>query len=170
MLISAVTLLVLAIILLWIASIQRRNLGLPTGRVIYSDTNQWKNPEQPLYDAKIDLTGKPDYLIQENKTLIPVEVKSNLRGQQPYQSHIYQLAAYCYLIERNYNIRPPYGILHYPDHSFAIDYTEELESKLHQIIYDLRKCENGKAPPRSHQSIARCKGCGYREICDQKKE
>jgi CRISPR-associated exonuclease Cas4 len=170
MLVSAFVLIALAILLLWISSRQRRELGLPTGRIVYSDTNQWESVAQPFYDPKTGLAGKPDYLIQHKKSFIPVEVKSNLKGQQPYQSHIFQLAAYCYLIEQNYNNRPDYGILYYPSRTFAIDYTEELESKLHQIIYELRKCENGIEPHRSHESIARCKHCGYRDICDQKIE
>lgn len=170
MLISAFALIGLAILLLWVSSRQRRDLGLPTGRIIYSDTDQWKKVEQPFYDPKTGLVGKPDYLVQHKRTIIPVEVKSKLKGQKPYQSHLIQLAAYCYLIEQNYNNRPTYGILHYPSHTFAIDYTEELESKLHQIIYELRKCENGKEPYRSHESVSRCKRCGYRDVCDQKIE
>lgn len=170
MLLAACTLIILAILLLWVSSKQRRNLGLPTGQVIYSDTDQWKKVEKPLYDPKTGLAGKPDYLVQHKGTFIPVEVKSNLKGDQPYQSHIYQLAAYCYLVQQYYNNRPTHGILHYPDRSFAIDYTEELESKLHQIIYEIHKNENGKAPHRSHELIAKCKRCGYREICDQKIE
>jgi CRISPR-associated exonuclease Cas4 len=170
MLFSAFALIALAILLLWISSRQRRDLGLPPGRVIYSDTNRWKPVEQPFYDPKIGLAGKPDYLVQHKGTYIPVEVKSNLKGKKPYQSHIYQLAAYCYLIEQNYKNRPTYGILHYPSRTFAIDYTIELESKLHQIICELQECENGREPHRSHESFARCKHCGFRDICDQKIE
>jgi len=168
MLLAAFVLIILAIILLWISSRQRRNLGLPSGRVIYSDTDQWRKVEQPLYDPKIGLTGKPDYLVQHKDKCIPIEVKSNLKSQKPYSSHIYQLAAYCYLIQSRYNSRPPYGILHYPNRTFAIDYTPELESKLHQIINEIRRCEDGNGPHRSHESIAKCKRCGYRDICDQR--
>ena len=42
-------------------------------------------------------------------------------------SHIYQLASYCLLVEKTYGKRPPYGIIHYKDQDFAIDYTQELE-------------------------------------------
>jgi CRISPR-associated exonuclease Cas4 len=167
MLLEAFALIILAIILLWVSSKQRRNLGFPTGRIIYSDTDQWKKVEQPLYDPKLGLTGKPDYLVKHKDTYIPIEVKSNPNIQKPYSSHIYQLAAYCYLIQIRYNIRPPYGILHYPNHTFAIDYTSEMESKLHQIINEIRKCEDGNGPHRSHESVAKCKRCGYRYKCDQ---
>ena len=168
MLIAVFVLTILAIILLWISSRQRRNLGLPTGRVIYSDTDLWKRVEQPLYDSKLGLTGKPDYLVKHKGTYIPIEVKSNPKIQQPFTSHIYQLAAYCYLVHSRYNIRPPYGILHYPNRTFAVDYTPDLESELHQIINEIHKCADGNDPHRPHELIAKCKHCGYRDICDQR--
>jgi CRISPR-associated exonuclease Cas4 len=170
MLLAACALIILAILLLWVSSRQRRNLGLPTGQVIYSDTGKWREVQQPLFDLKTGLAGKPDYLVQHKGTFIPVEVKSNLKGDQPYQSHVYQLAAYCYLIQQNYNNRPTHGILHYPNRTFAIDYTKELESKLHQIIFRIHNIGNGRAPHRSHESAAKCNHCGYREICDQRIE
>jgi len=167
MLQAAYGLIIFALLLLWVSSRQRRNLGLPSGQVIYSDTGQWKKVKQPLYDPKFGLAGKPDYLIQHKGTIIPIEVKSNTKIDHPYQSHIYQLAAYCYLIQQNYNYRPTHGILHYPNQTFAIDYTEDLESKLHRIIFEMHNFGNGKIPPRSHESISKCRRCGYREICDQ---
>jgi len=168
MLLAAIILLILAGILLRISSRQRRILGLPAGRIIYSDTDQWKTVEQPLYDPELGLTGKPDYLVKHKNTYIPIELKSNPNIKNPYSSHIYQLAAYCHLVQSRYNLRPPYGILHYPNHTFAIDYTPELESKLHQIINEIRKCEDEHGPQRSHDSLAKCKRCGYRDICDQR--
>jgi CRISPR-associated exonuclease Cas4 len=165
---AAFILISLAIILFWISYRQRRNLGLPVGRVIYSDTHQWKTEKQPFYDPDLDLTGKPDYLVKHKNTFIPIELKSNPRIQYPYPSHIYQLAAYCHLVQARYNHRPPYGILQYPTNTFVIDYTPELESKLHKIIADIRKCEDGHIPHRSHHSFAKCKQCGYRDICDQR--
>ncbi len=166
MFILALAILILAVSLLWISSRQRRTLGIPNGRVVYVDTTHWKSVEKPLYDSLLKLVGKPDYLVQRNDTLIPVEVKSKLKGQKPYSAHILQLAAYCYLVERNYNIRPLYGLLHYPNHTFEIDYSTELESKLYQTISEMRRCENNHQVVRSHQSVAKCQSCGYRDICN----
>lgn len=169
MLFLAVLLLIISAIVLWQARRQQRALGLPGGRVIYSDTRAWGAPlEQALYDPKIGLTGKPDYLVEQNGQIIPVEVKSSRVGEAPYDSHIYQLAMYCLLVQRCLGKRPPYGILHYPNRTLAIDYTPQLEQAALALIEEIRSQERRKQLPRSHQISARCRGCGYRQICDER--
>jgi hypothetical protein len=37
------------------------------------------------------------------------------------------LAAYCLLVEENFGVRSPHGILQYRDRAFAIDYTDDLK-------------------------------------------
>lgn len=165
---AIVTLLfILALILLWQARRRANVLGLPAGRIIYADTQKWAPVEEPLYDASLGLTGRPDYLIQDGETIIPVEVKSNRVSSAPYDSHIFQLAAYCLLVECVYGIRPPHGILHYANRTFAVDYTIDLESALLDILKEMRTDERRRTLPRSHDNPARCRGCGYRSLCDQ---
>ena len=53
MLYIALVLIVLAIIVLWQSSRQRKQAGLPGGRVIYTDTRAWGRVEQPL---TVDMT------------------------------------------------------------------------------------------------------------------
>lgn len=166
--ILGIFLLVAALVVLWIASRQRRATGLPSGRVIYSDTNRWNRVEKPLYDPISGLTGKPDYLVEEGGILIPVEVKSSRAPSIPHDSHVYQLAAYCRLVERMYHQRPPYGILHYRDRTFSIDYTPALEDELDALLDRIRDQEHQGEASRSHDEPARCARCGYRNICDQR--
>lgn len=163
----AILLTILATGLLWISSRQRQGAGLPGGRIIYSDTKNWGAVEQPLYDPIVGLTGKPDYLVQQGDHLIPVEVKSKRISQAPYDAHIYQLAAYCLLVQRVFGQRPPYGILHYANRTFSIDYTPELESQLIDLVLEMQTQNNRKSLNRSHQIPARCARCGYRSACDQ---
>jgi CRISPR-associated exonuclease Cas4 len=165
---SAGFLLLLALILLWQSSRQRRSAGLPGGRVIYSDTRAWGPVEKPLYDNALGLTGKPDYLVEQNGRLIPVEVKSGRAPEAPYDSHIYQVAAYCLLVERTMGSRPPYGIIHYADRDFAVDYTHDLENALLDILAEIRRDERREEVDRSHNSPARCAKCGFRNVCEQK--
>jgi len=164
---AALTLLFLALILFWQANRQRKSAGLPGGKVVYSDTKDWGPVEKPFYDPMLGLTGKPDYVVQEGDQMIPVEVKSSRRTGSPYDSHIYQLAAYCYLVERETGKRPHYGILHYPTRTFRIDYTEELESALLELIAEIRYQERRTVVNRSHESPQRCARCGYQETCTQ---
>jgi len=158
----------LGLVLLWLSARKRRASGLPGERIIYSDTRQWGSVEKPLFDGALGLTGKPDYLVESGKQFIPVEVKSTRGVTGPLDAHIYQLAAYCLLVKHAYGIRPDYGILHYPDRTYQIDFTPALEADLLAILDEMRVQDRRKEVERSHQSEARCRGCGFRNQCDQR--
>lgn len=168
MLYLALALVIVAGILFWQARQKRQAIGLPAGRIIYSDTKRWGAVEQPIYDPELSLVGKPDYLVEQNGQLIPVEVKSSQVGQAPYDAHIYQLAAYCLLVHRHYGKRPAFGILHYTNHTFAIDYTPQLEQSILELLAEIHSLERKKQIQRSHENLQRCKACGFRTTCDQK--
>lgn len=168
MLTIAILLLILGFFLFVQASRKRKATGLPGGQIIYADTSQWDPVEKPLYDPREGLSGKPDYLVKQAGMVIPVEVKASRVAQKPYDSHIYQLAAYCYLVAREYKVRPDYGILHYPNQTFRIDYTPELEREMLDTLFDMRTQARRKQVQRSHQAPQRCTHCGYRSICDQR--
>jgi CRISPR-associated exonuclease Cas4 len=159
----------LALLVLWLSRRQQKKTGLPEGRVVYADMGKWQPNSQALYDPKLDLTGKPDYLIYQDNFPIPVEVKTGRTPSKPYDSHVFQLAAYCYLVEAVTGKRPPYGILNYPDQTFEIKYTENLRQSLLDLLGDLRIKERSRAAvPRSHDHAARCSHCGFRSICDER--
>lgn len=163
----ALFLAILAVFLFWQAGRKKKETGLPTGHVIYADTRKWGKTEAPLYDGVLNLTGKPDYLVVEGEALIPVEVKSGWAPSTPYEGHIHQLAAYCLLVERTTGNRPAHGILRYRNRTFAVDYTAELESKLLDLLAEMRRAERSGEIDRSHEAPARCIRCGYRSLCDQ---
>src|SRR5512140_1585800 len=164
----ALLVLLLALILLWQSNRQRKQAGLPGGRVVYTDTRAWGKVEAPLFDHALGLTGKPDYLIDHDGQLIPVEVKTGRTPDAPYDSHIYQVAAYCLLVQKTYNKRPAYGLIHYPHRDFAVDFTPELESALLDQLAEMRRDDARRDVPRSHDQAARCARCGFRKVCDQK--
>ena len=98
-----------AVLFLWSAR-KRRQTGLPTGKIVYADTDAWQKLPAPLYDPSLRLTGKPDYVVDIGGGVrVPVEVKSAPAPAEPYDSHVMQLAAYCLLLERSSGKRPPYG-------------------------------------------------------------
>ncbi|MGE5073459.1 MAG: CRISPR-associated protein Cas4 [Anaerolineae bacterium] len=168
MLYLAILLLLIGIFLLWQSSRQRKQAGLPGGLVVYTDTLAWGTVEKALYDHALGLTGKPDYLIEHEGQLIPVEVKTGRTPDEPYDSHIFQVAAYCLLVEKTYGKRPAYGLIHYPRRDFAIDFTPELESALLEQLAEMRRDEHRRDVPRSHDEPVRCRNCGFRHVCDQK--
>jgi CRISPR-associated exonuclease Cas4 len=167
MILAIGALILTALILLFISSHQRKSAGLPPGRVISSDPKLWGNLDKPLYDPDHHLTGRPDYLVRDGDKLIPVEIKSRRVSQTPLDSHIYQLAAYCMLVDHTFRSRPPYGILHYPNNTFAIDYTAELEADLSRLLADMHSKERVREVHRSHASPSRCRRCGFNSVCDQ---
>ena len=168
MIFAALLLFIVALIFFWRSDRQRKEAGLPGGRIIYTDTHGWGKVEKPLFYTALELTGKPDYLVQQNGKIIPVEVKSGRAPEAPYDSHIYQLAAYCLLVEKTYHTRPPYGIIHYENRDFAIDYTQKLEEALIDLLVEMKRDEHKKDIPRSHEQAGRCAKCGFRKHCDQR--
>jgi len=167
MLVPGLVLLVLALIVLLLSNRTQKSAGLPGGQVIYADTSKWETVEKPLYDPITQITGRPDYVVQQGQQMIPVEVKSGSVPDSPYDSHIFQLAAYCLLVEREFGKRPAYGIIHYGKRTFSVPYTPELESALIDLLTEMRQNERRKNVARSHEQAARCRGCGYAYTCEQ---
>lgn len=163
---AVLILLALGLLLLWIARRMRRAGGLPAGRVIAQDTLGSRREGETLYDPVFDLAGRPDYLVEQGGRLVPVEIKSGRSQAGPRPSHRLQLAAYCRLVEAVYARRPPLGILQYADRAYAIAYTSDLESELERTLAEMR-LRLGEPLDRSHNSALRCRGCGFREVCDQ---
>lgn len=150
------------------ANLQER-AGLPPGNVIYTDSGTWFPNQEPLHANDICLTGKPDYLVeQDDGTIVPVELKSGMAPDDPWDGHVYQLAAYCFLVEANYGIRPDYGIVQYQDRAFAIDYTEELEDEMLDILEEMRLDLRAGGVDRSHDDWVVCRSCGMKRSCDQR--
>lgn len=163
----AIIFLITSIYFFWQSASRRRKSGLPAGRVIYTDMNKWIRVEKPIFDSELRLTGKPDYLVKNGNDLIPVEVKSTNIKHSPYDSHLYQLAAYCLLVQKVYGQRPPYGILHYPNRTVSVDYTKEIEAATLEVLDKMRYLSRNSVVDRSHESKVRCHNCSYRYICDQ---
>ena len=168
MLIAGLLTLIVALILFFISGRQRRAAGLPSGRVVYTDMRAWGKVEKPLFDKDLGLTGKPDYLIEQHGKIIPVEVKTGRTPESPYDSHIFQVAVYCLLVQKVYGKRPAYGIIHYPGRDFAVDYTLDLENALLDLLAEMRIHEQRSKVARSHEDEQRCRRCGFREVCDQR--
>ncbi len=162
--------LILIIAALWLLSqsqLLRQRTGLPRGRVVYTDTTSWSRCTAPLFSPTYGVSGKPDYLIQQGRTYIPVEVKSRVAPEVPYPSHIMQLAAYCLLVEDTYEQPPEYGIIKYRDQAFEIDYTPQLKTRLLNTLDEMRSGFTTRDVSPQHRDAARCRSCGYRQVCDK---
>ena len=137
--------------------------------MLYRDTEEMEAPERPLRSRRYGLVGRPDYLVRTRERgrryVVPVEVKSRRRPAQPYASHILQLAAYCLLVEDNFDAAPPYGLLRYADATLQIPYTDELRGRVLDTAAEIRQARRAPEVRRSHSEPRRCAGCGYRSAC-----
>ncbi len=152
----------------WLGRRLRAETGLPIqARVVYSDTGAWEKVEKPLFARRYLLTGKPDYLVEENGVLIPIEVKPNRVASEPRLSDTLQLAAYGLLVEETFGTAPPYGLLKYREVVFSIEFTAELRAELLDVLAEMRRDLNANEVARSHDEASRCRACGYRNECGE---
>lgn len=148
----AITLLLLCIgiIILWLIKRQEEQFGILTGHKIYSDTE--KSPGVILYSKTINLAGKPDYIIKDKDSVIPVEVKTGKTPSEPYQNHVMQLMSYCLLVEEDYGKAPIGGYLKYPQKEFKLLYTEEAKEGVINLVKEITQLKvSGEELYCSHQ-------------------
>lgn len=168
--------LILLVIALGLARLSRRGQqasGLPLAglEVVYSDSGAWEKVAEPLFSARYGLTGKPDYIMRGREGTIPVEVKPLRQAEQPYESDIMQLAAYCLLLEEAWDETPPYGLLRYKEKTFRLPWTGELRDQLLDLLDEMRELSgfeayrDGPLPDPQHDMTVRCHNCGFHYIC-----
>ena len=165
---------------------ESKRSGLPAGALLYSDTGrpvgrvapaevnrEGVRQERPLVSRSLGLVGRPDYLIEAEGGVVPVEVKSAAcpKGGRPYDSHLAQLAAYCLLVEDVLGARVPYGLVKYRDREVRVEYTPELRARALALIGEMREdsaaANAGREVHRSHDDPRRCAGCSVRDACTE---
>ena len=168
------------------AARESKRAGLPAGALLYSDTGrpvgrvagtevgpEGKKQERPLVSETLELIGRPDYLIEADGGVVPVEVKSTScpAGGRPYDSHLAQLAAYCLLVEDVLGAKVPYGLVKYRDREVRVEYDDELRGRALDLIgemkADMAASAEGEEVHRSHDDPRRCAGCSLRDVCTE---
>lgn len=163
-----VALLLLALVLLLKARQWQQASRLPDGEIVFSDMGAWMRQRKPLYAPALRLTGKPDYLIeQDDGAIIPVEVKSSAAPREPYYGHVMQLAAYCLLVQATYGLRPSHGIIQYRDNAFSVAFTPRMENDVLELLEIMRMDAEAPDVDRDHDNWRRCAGCGHLRHCGQ---
>ena len=168
------------------AARESKRAGLPAGALLYSDTGRpvgrvagtevgrdGRKQERPLVSETLELVGRPDYLIEAEGGVVPVEVKSTScpAGGRPYDSHLAQLAAYCLLVEDVLGATVPYGLVKYRDQEVRVEYTDEMRERALALIEEMKADMNasteGLEVHRSHDDPRRCGGCSLRDVCTE---
>lgn len=161
-----IALILFALGILLLAIILRQRSGLPWARVVSTDVGETRTLTHPLFSARLGLTGKPDYILQQGDYLIPVEVKPHRRAPQPYPSDLMQLAAYLVLLEETTDVAPPYGLLRYAEETFSLRYTPAVRAEVLATLTEMRDLLSAVDVVRNHDDAARCRGCGFRSQCE----
>ena len=161
----AVGMLLVALLVWGVARALQRRSGLPAGRVRYEDTA--RRESGVLRSARYRLSGKPDYLLETARGLVPVEVKPTRRAPAPYDSDLMQLAAYCLLVEEAGGSAPRPGLRRDAEQSWDVPWDEPARRRLLDPLALVDSATSQRDVARSHEQPARCRGCGQRANCDQ---
>ncbi len=66
-----------------------------------------------------------------------------------------------------YGRRPAYGLIKYADKILRVEFTPALEAELLELLDHVRADGEADDVARSHSSAARCRACGFREVCEE---
>jgi len=132
-----------------------RYVGMETSRLLKSE--------------RYGLTGRPDYILERNGEIIPVEVKSGRKPKGPLFSHVLQVAAYCLLLEEEGN-KVSHGILRYGDMEHEVEFDAELRSILLGKVKEMRRLRGSGDVHRNHHRPGKCHSCSRREKCPERLE
>lgn len=107
----------------------------------------------------IDETIRIDYI---DKDLAVHEIKMSKAEDEASK---YQILYYIYYL-RNKGIECNKGVIHFPQSKKieTIQYREEIEREIKEIIIEIDKIKNMKIPPSVDQN-KKCKKCSYFELC-----
>lgn len=171
---AALLFLALVGVVLW-AIYRALNPGYPKGRVFAVDappsvrgagSHVGRVPR--MHSPRYGLAGTPDELRTSDRGhWVPVEIKSSVgptRGAPVYASHRIQLLAYCLLVEEQYGVSPPYGILIYRDGApREVAWNGSARNEVIDWIGRARQPYRDEADP----SPGKCARCPYRRQCDR---
>lgn len=144
---------------------RQRDSGVVPGELVDSDLVK---EAELLSDAEWGLSGRPDYILQTERGLVPVEVKTGNTPPKPYESHVMQVATYMRLLEANTGKPPDYGLITYPDGVFRVAWDDEIKKKLRRTLDAMKEAQEAGRADRDHHHKGRCLGCARREACDQR--
>jgi CRISPR-associated exonuclease Cas4 len=163
LLIASVVFIIISIIARYRTRKIKAKNKIQQGKITYSDLNR---PASSLFSKKYRITGKPDYVIKQKKYHLPVEFKTGSQSN-PLKNHIFQVAAYCQLIEENYGGFVPYGILVYNNSDqYKIPFDPKTRFELESTIKKMRNTLKTGKITMNHNEVRRCKACSMRQYCN----
>jgi len=148
-----------------------RALGLPAGRIVYSDAD---GTARPLVARRYPLTGKPDYVVLTpgpNGHHVPVELKSGRAPRAggtsvPRHEDVLQLVTYLIILDDLYDHTPRHGLLRYADATFEVPYGDDLRAEVLDLLAEMQALDETDDAPAGDPGRQKCRACAFREICE----
>ena len=157
-----ITLLLLFLFLLGLALFlgarrRRAHAGIGRGQMVSQD-------DVLLVSHRYRLAGRPDRIVKRGAHYIREEKKP---GRKVYNAYRAQIGVYLLLIEEQYGVRPPYGVLVLGDgRRVKIPNTDALRAWVLAIAERIRQHRERLDLPLPPPSNPRqCRGCGQRHHC-----
>jgi CRISPR-associated exonuclease Cas4 len=144
----------------WVESLEfRRTLaryGFPEGR---------RHTGLDLFDGKLGLKGKIDWLIEDGTRAAVIECK--LTSGDPSANHRLQLAGYALLVERLLGWQVPICFVYrVPDERlFSIPITEANRIEVEKALDGIRHMMATEIIPEATELRARCTDCEFSNFC-----
>jgi CRISPR-associated exonuclease Cas4 len=155
-----------------IANQVRQEANLPPGELVSIDSSREgfsKLRQQNIVSARYGISGRPDRVVRTVDGIMPVELKSgNAPRTGPYEAQVAQLAVYCLLIEEEFKTTVKEGVIQYSDRSITVKFDDRMRSWILALVEEVREAKRQNARPRrNHDYAGRCRGCGFREGCQE---
>ena len=101
-----------------------------------------------------------------------MEVKSGYApsDDQPYDSHLLQLAAYFFLIEDVPQRPTRYGLIRYCNRDLRVANADELRKRLMDAVAQMRTLLVRGEPHRGHDQLQRRPRCSMAHVCNERLE
>jgi CRISPR-associated exonuclease Cas4 len=143
--------------------------GLPFRNIFYADVGSTFPQSEPLTSQRYGLGGKPDHLVRLTDGIAPIEVKSCRApaSGRPYEGHLFQLAAYCLLVEDVFGAPVPHGLVNFEDRSIQVDFAPSLRASLLALLDEIRAAKRGEELHIHHDRPGKCRSCGFRTVCGE---
>jgi CRISPR-associated exonuclease Cas4 len=120
-----------------------------------------------LRSDRLGLQGRPDYILEVEGEMVPVELKSGRTPKGPLFSHILQLAAYSVLLEDE-GEKVTHGILRYEEAEHEIEYNQDLRRMVVTKLDEMRVLMKNGEVHRNHHRPGKCRSCSRREGCPER--
>ena len=143
--------------------------GLPSRDILYADVGSTFPHPAPLTSRRYRLSGRPDYLVRVKDGVAPVELKSSQSPSsgRPYDGHLFQLAAYCLLVEDVCRVSVPYGLVQYEDRTVRVEYTPSLRANLLAVLDEIQTARRNGECHINHNQPSKCRSCGFSSVCGE---